>query len=86
MFLTIFLFLRRLFARRIPASVLASFLITFGALLGSQAFLLGAILDQEGHVRSDQDRSDEVKVGSGQVRSDRSRKVDLPSGSRGGRG
>ena len=61
-------------------------LITFGALLGPLETIWGAILDQKGHVRSGQDRSDEVKVGSDQVRSDRSRKVDPPDGSQTGRG
>ena len=74
------------FARRIPASVLASFLDTFGALLGPLENILGVVLGQEGHVRSGQDRSDEVKVRSGQVRSDRSRKVIPLSGAWEGRG
>ena len=84
--LTIFQFLRSFFARRIPASMLASFLVTFGALLGSLGALLGAIWGQKGHLRSDQERSDEVKVRLGQVGSDRSRKEDPPSEAWGGRG
>ena len=59
--------LRRLLARRIPASVLASFLITFGALLGSQGALLGAILGQKG--MSGQIRAGQMRSRSGQVRS-----------------
>ena len=61
-FFIIFQFLRSFLARRSPASVLASFFVTFGALLGSLGTLLGAIWGQKGHLRSDQERSHEVKV------------------------